>query len=873
MSNGQPSALPAAHGSPSEPTWSPGHYFPKFRPAHDLMVIDLRNSSNALALTLLTLQGVVNREDPQIYIILDKYSEFWLQYAQSKVGIRATQIDSPTDLIARFRTSVKGIVVYDPSVPDTINVATTIAGLDDRIISDPDSLSNLQQILGTINVLDLRSNIKDLGWSNSPSGRAKIYEWVYTNLWPRCDKRMIGVANPGPPISNYPVMLGVRDYIVALRLVTLYLSANDPTLEALYKQFLSTAQTPIPVFGWVENEEHETVSLASSYGDWVPVLSHIYQQKYPADLTVLSGIDVEPIRYHPRIDDRRVLATTQPGVYLTAYVTDGDNMGYDFSFGWDHWSEYSSSKVPIGWTINPVLVDVAPLIWNYYMASGDAATLVAGPSGAGYALPENMSQSDLRTYLEYARGYWGTTGLRTAQVMGWTDQAAQAYSEQLAPLGLFNGYYSNLHQSMLPFPLDTAPEIFFHYVSTVPVVPNAYSLSDQAFGWTQDQVVDNLLSIVNGREPRPVTYAASSLRGYGEVVNDQTSASGTVRVGHAGEQHNGMLVFGPFITLPPGTYQAVFHLKISNIKQAGDIAVIEVTTKLGDRILVLSEKDLSVSDFPPDSWEDFSINFTTHAVTDNIEFRVEFLSGLADLYVDTIAVSKTDGSRPVDRRQPMFVALAIIWDGDVKQTVRFLEQLGSLDPKIHFLSTDEFLASLNPSYLHNLTHTILKEVDPKLVPPSISSEVHDADTLLSMGRMSDYLTATRNIFENTTAELRIQVDPPDAGILTPSPGSYAAPLGSTVTVAQQSAAGYEFLGWRLDGRDIAKNATATIKIDSDHNLTAVYHLFTVTSTSNNTTTLIPPSPVPGFPIEFIVAGLLGGVVTLTVLRHRRRRRT
>jgi hypothetical protein len=868
MSSGQPGARlmqspPAAYGSPSEPLWSQKHYFPKFPPPHDLSVVDLRDSADTLALTLLSLQGIVNREDPRIYIILDKYSEFWLQYAQSKVGIHATRIDSPGDLITQFKPAIKGIVVYDPTVPDTINVATTIAGLDDRVISDPNSLPNLQQRLGTTDILDLRENVRRLGWSNSPSGRASIYEWVYDNLWPRCERRMIGVANPGPPVSNYPIMLGVRDYIVALRLVTLYLSPDDPTLLALYKRFLSTAETPIPVFGWVENEEDEAVSLASSYGDWVPVLSHIYQQKYPADLTVLSGIDVEPVRYHPRIDDRRVLATAQPGVYVTAYVSDGDNMGYDFSLGGDHWSEYSSSEVPIGWTINPVLVDVAPLVWNYYMMSGDAATFVAGASGAGYMEPENMSLSRLRTYLEYARGYWETTGLRTAQVLGWTDQAAQAYSEELAPLGLFNGYYSSLNPNMLPFSLNTEPEIFFHYVSNMPIAMNAYSFSD----WSQAEVVDNLLNIVNGREPtKPVIYSASSLSGFGEVVKDQTSKSGTVRVGYANKQYTGSLVYGPYVTLPPGTFQAAFRLKTSNVKQPGHIAALDVAT--GERIL--THKDVSVSDFTPDSWRDFNVTFTTHAVTNDIEFRVTFVSGSTDLYADTITLMKTD-AWPIEKREPVFVVLAIISSDDVKQTVRFLEQLESLDPRIHLLSTDEFLASLNPSYLQDLTQAVLKEADPKLVPASVMEKVSDADSLLSMGRMGDYLAATRNIFENTTAELHIQVNPRDAGVLTPSPGLYAVPLGSTVTVSQQPIVGHEFSGWTLDGKDITTNATTIITMDSKHNLTAAYHGTSTTSTAP--TTAASTWGVPGFSIESILAGLAAGVALLKVLRHRRRRRS
>jgi hypothetical protein len=47
---------------------------------------------------------------------------------------------------------------------------------------------------------------------------------------------------------------------------------------------------------------------------------------------------------------------------------------------------------------------------------------------------------------------------------------------------------------------------------------------------------------------------------------------------------------------------------------------------------------------------------------------------------------------------------------------------------------------------------------------------------------------------------------------------------------------------------------------------------TTSSTTNSTTTTtsIPPSPIPGFPIESILAGLLGGVIALAAIRRRRR---
>jgi len=48
----------------------------------------------------------------------------------------------------------------------------------------------------------------------------------------------------------------------------------------------------------------------SSYGDWVAVLSHVNNPTYPADLTILSGLQVQPVKYTPRIDRSRVLRST-----------------------------------------------------------------------------------------------------------------------------------------------------------------------------------------------------------------------------------------------------------------------------------------------------------------------------------------------------------------------------------------------------------------------------------------------------------------------------------------------------------------------------------------------------------------------------------
>ena len=829
--------VPEAYGqmtdstsSSSEIVWSSGHYFPKFPRVSTAYVYEW-NGNAAEALTLLSLQGIVNREDPQVYLILDKYSDAWLKYAQSKISLSVQTVSSSHDLITRYRSFIKGIVVYDPSVPDTINVATTISGLDSRLISDPTSLPALQQLLGITDILDLRQNVNKFGWSNTPSGRLAIYQWVYDNLWPKCERRMIGVANPGSPVSTSPITLGIRDYIVALELVTLYLSPNDPDQKALYQKFLSTAPSPIPVFGWTENEEEETVSLVSSYGDWVPVLAHIYQSNYPSDLTILSGIDVTPVRYVPKIDQDIVLRTArEPGLYVTAYVTDGDNLGYDYSLGWDNWNRYQSSSEPLGWTINPTLIDLAPLIWNYYMSSASTqVTFIAGPSGAGFMHPQDMTAIQVSNYLSYARSYWAATGLQTTQALGWSNGYAQTYSAGLSPLGIFTGYYGSLDRGMVPFSIGSSPsEILFHFENGAPfpIAPNSYSISDPSYklGWSEGEILNNLLALANGRASTGnVSYPAVDLNGWGQSISDPTSVAKSVRVAPASQSSQTRFVFGPYATLPPGRYEVRFRLKIGSLQHSGSIATIDVATDIGER--VLTQRQVSTSDFTPDTWTEFKLEFQLNRATDNMEFRVRFYPAYADLYADTIQLTKIDGWTLPDPHIPIFIAISVIAYARTPDAVEaFLTKIANLDPRIHLVNTDEFFAAINPEFMLDLSGQVLGKADRALIQPSVEADKRRAEDLFSNGHYGESLSVTRSIIRETTAALTVTTSPADAVTLSPDVGVHIYSLGTTVTANETEKEGYSFLGWTLDGKATGASESTVVKMDSDHNLTAVFQI-------------------------------------------------
>jgi hypothetical protein len=153
--------------------------------------------------TLSALQGLANRDRPQLYLFYCSEfgvdtDQFWFDWFRGEDGwLKTATIRPLTSLqqaIETFRTAFTGLVVYDPAVPSTSNLASTAAGCEDllpvRYAPEPGSVYDLlvRQMKLPVGLWLLnpdgtssftgRGNIPD---SDSPStGSAKIdaYRWA-----------------------------------------------------------------------------------------------------------------------------------------------------------------------------------------------------------------------------------------------------------------------------------------------------------------------------------------------------------------------------------------------------------------------------------------------------------------------------------------------------------------------------------------------------------------------------------------------------------------------------------------------------------------------------------------------------------------------
>ncbi|MFP3220591.1 MAG: GxGYxYP family putative glycoside hydrolase [Candidatus Marsarchaeota archaeon] len=790
-------------GNVSRPSFIPGLYFPVFPRAKTVYVVNLVGyypSDEDVLLAAVSAQGIENRYDPDIY--LEYSGDAVYQYNLSSYAhlVFYNGSDPLSFVISLAKPHLKGIVVYDPSVPDTKNLATTISGLGNLVMASPSLVPELEA-LGLKVVVNLNKLVQEYHWNNSEAGRVAMYQWAYQYLWPYCDHLIIGVENPGAAVSSPPETASIasRDYVVSLKLICLYLHANAtayPEEYALYSEFLSTAPHPIPIFGWVNNEEWPTVSLASKYGDWVSVIAHFYGPLNFQDLTVFSSIMVPPEVYAPKISREAVLETLNPGVFLALYASDGDNMQYDAASLYKYLADLNG--LPVGFTVNPNLLNVAPVIWNYYVSAlRGNTTLVSSLSGSGYWYPGDSSIQDVGLYLNYTRDLLNLTGLRTMEVDGWSDLDTPIYFEKLGGaglvLGLFRGY-GGVHN------LNTV----YYYRSPLPVDQNNFDYgwnergqpateSWESQNWTSPVIygsVESLIDTVSGalRSPPPPAEfglypAAQSPSGhFGNVISDPTALSGHAVESNPSSGPEGQaMVYGPYVPLPQGSYTVIYHLKLDHplsLPNSTVIATIDVDWDTG--LKLVANRSLTLAQFTPGKWQNFTLSFTLNQSVPNAEFRV--WSGKEGTTNPKVVGLECDYRMVLMSRQEResteqgiylngtyFGTVFLLGWEIAPQTAPEVEQLMDNHEGIFLLTTDEYMAALNPIYMENLAHQEVASVGD----PAESVELlAKSENALSEGNYSGSLQLSREAMSTALAssyELK----------LLPSSGKLEAKLTST----------------------------------------------------------------------------------------------
>jgi hypothetical protein len=370
--------------------WPADRLLPVFpAPAASIDCINVSRSRGAEADLFASLEGIVNRTQPRIACISRRSGDQgdWL-----KIHELPNKLLNGFDAVAKYKNEISGLVVTDPDQPDTLNLATTLAGLDNELICAPELLNRLTNA-------PFNLQIKDDLRGRFTSG-AQVYDFVYTNCWPRCTHRVIAGLSGN--------MHGeLRDYLIALKSAVVWFNPRPGSSDATaLKQFLGDMEPANCVYlGWWPDEA-AGLEYCGQYG--VPVMASDFFDNGSLFSGVAQSIAAPAIPPPPPLENK---------IYLAMIISDGDNVQYMQHSMKRTWNSPARGSVPIGWTVSPLSADLDPGMLNfYYRTATTNDCLVSGPSGAGYTRLNFWNTNFVPAFTQNSDRYLRSSGIRVITV-------------------------------------------------------------------------------------------------------------------------------------------------------------------------------------------------------------------------------------------------------------------------------------------------------------------------------------------------------------------------------------------------------------------------------------------------------------------------
>jgi len=339
-----------------------------------------------MRLTLTCLQGIVNRSEPRLYLVEDRYDELWLDWLRERGDIDRIEWLEVGQVFERFLPEVKQMFVTDPGVPGSVNVATMLAAVEGGLIATPETAAQYDLPMGAlpdswITGIDLRT----MNWKKN----IEAYRWAYQRLGDRLSRRAVAFLDP--------YAIGLRDYLVEFQIPILWISAPQDAARsaqasyddeyAFAKDILMKLPPNIPCLGWPGNGqgaeggigEWYGVKLASECGKFEVCSAYDGYSPTVSNLSVHSGTTARLRQTIPPVKLER------DKIYYCFTRSDGDGMNFLRHYYRKLFDDPNHGVVPIGWQVGPTAADTMPDILDYYYKHarpGDC--FINALSGAGY---------------------------------------------------------------------------------------------------------------------------------------------------------------------------------------------------------------------------------------------------------------------------------------------------------------------------------------------------------------------------------------------------------------------------------------------------------------------------------------------------------
>ncbi|KAA6317710.1 hypothetical protein EZS27_032176, partial [termite gut metagenome] len=443
----------------------------------DLSYLNQRsvNSTNAKDMwddihTFSTLQGIVNRSKPRLYLFyveneginIDKY--WWDKYRQTGEWLSTATVTNYQDIVAlvtAFKDDIQGAVVYDPQVPATSNVASSIAGIDhliavcydtnstslySRLITQEPKIPVKVWLVGKDGTSIFTGSRVVPGTERPSSGSSKIdaYTWFIEHYMKKrkCNTRygayyidQFWLTRPtaGPAnhhtLTNHDFFVSRKGFFFDLSPWSDEKATDDPNQSV--GQDLATLKEML-LLAYQQNDNGNTFTYLGGFPPWAyKYTGHAggvhedvaTEWEYARIISAYNAFkDADAIGYgalanasfwqhYPLKSSYPQKWTTHAELTAKGYLDSNGKLklgskqllvfyvgDYDASSWLSQttptiWDQPSRGKVPMMWSISPVLSERMPMAWEYRVKTATANDyFVAADNGAGYLLPGMLQE-------------------------------------------------------------------------------------------------------------------------------------------------------------------------------------------------------------------------------------------------------------------------------------------------------------------------------------------------------------------------------------------------------------------------------------------------------------------------------------------------
>lgn len=328
----------------------------------------IENVPSGLALLApISLQGLVNRSGPQVYIEDRKHTDgHWIEWYRGygMEGIRGSW-ESMLDV---FSNEIAGAyIIGKQDIDIEIPIATMMAGIHNRMLVTEAQAEVARQHGLLVEPLPVPTF----------ANRLDAARWAYGNLRPLTNQALL---HSFPP--NHRFGFGIQDFLIANRGFSFALTTN-PVTRPGERQLLGLLYETSPAFtrllGWHNEDDTECpyIDYASRYAIIPFCVMNSLNFSFHSQIKAKGGFQ------QPLAEQLPELATDC--AYVTFVLSDGDALHSMVDLQKGQWHNTKRGNFPFGWTIQPQLTYFAPAVLEYYYQSLTVNDeMLLGPSGIGY---------------------------------------------------------------------------------------------------------------------------------------------------------------------------------------------------------------------------------------------------------------------------------------------------------------------------------------------------------------------------------------------------------------------------------------------------------------------------------------------------------